>query len=512
LIDYLFAISAALFAPPMLRRALLSFCLFLPLLSARAGNGLPVSRPGVLHLDLEAAIRMALAKNFTIKVEEFEPKISHEQVTAARGDFDPELTAEASRAYESLHGVFINGERARQTTITRTDIPLKLGLSGMTSLGTEYQLGWGSINTPNTVNNFPDILTGPTVGVTQPLLRGAGPSATLFNVRIARNKEQVSEWQLRQQLIDTITDTVYAYNELHFSIEDLKVAESSRELARQLFQDNSRRAAIGTMSPLDITTARAEVAAREEGVILAQRTVLDNENLLKQLVTNDLEPMLSVRVEIESPPRSQVPVEVGPGIRDALEFRPDYRQAKLDLEQRHITVAFQRNQALPKVDLHASLGFLGLDSDYFNSVSRIGSGDSVSYDAGIVFSFPLGNRTAKGNLNAARLEAAKSIVNLQKLEQQIVVDVDDAAGQVVTDRARIVANTEATRLARESLDAGEQRLRAGTGTTFEVLQLQKALIDAESEELRSIADHNKAVAEFFRKTGTALQKHYVDLR
>lgn len=495
-----------------LRSVLLSLCLLASLAPARAADHRPISRPGVLHLDLEAAIRMALAKNFTIKVEEFEPKIAHEGVTTARGDFDPNLTAEASRAYESLHGVFINGVRERSTTITRTDIPLKLGLAGMTTLGTQYQLGWSSINTPDSVRDFPDILTGPTFGLTQPLLRGAGPNATMFNIRIARNKEQLSEWQLRQQLIDTITDTVYAFNELHFSKEDLKVAESSRELARQLFQDNTRRAAIGVMSPLDITTAQAEVAAREEGVILAQRTVLDNENILKQLVTNDLEPMLSIRVEIDPPPRSQTPVDVTQGIRDALQMRPDYCQAKLELDQRHITVAFQRNQALPKVDLHASLGFLGLDSDYFSSINRIGNGDSISYDAGIVFSFPLGNHAARGNLNAARLQAAQSLVNLKKLEQQIVVDVDDAAGQVVTDRARIVANVEATRLARESLDASEQRLKAGTGTTFEVLQLQKSLIEAESEELRSIADHNKAVAEFFRKTGTALQRHYVELR
>ena len=161
-------------------------------------------------------------------------------------------------------------------------------------LGSQYRFGWNSTNTLATENlGFGNIVSGPSVALTQPLLNGFGPTATLYGVRIARTNLQISEWRLRQQIIDTITQLVYVYNELHFAKLDMRVAESSRELARQLYQDNSRRAAIGVMSPLDITTARAEVAAREEGVILAERTMLDNENLLKQLVTNDLEPMLS---------------------------------------------------------------------------------------------------------------------------------------------------------------------------------------------------------------------------
>ena len=94
----------------------------------------------------------------------------------------------------------------------------------------------------------------------------------------------------------------------------------------------------------------------------------------------------------------------------------------------------------------------------------------------------------------------------------MVVDVDNASGQVITSRQRIVSTSEASRLAEESLDAGQERLRAGTGTTFEVLELQKRLIEAEAAELRARADYNKAVSEYERQTGTALRKHGVVLK
>ena len=42
-----------------------------------------------------------------------------------------------------------------------------------------------------------------------------------------------------------------------------------------------------------------------------------------------------------------------------------------------------------------------------------------------------------------------------------------------------------------------------------MLQLQKQLADAETAELRSIADYNKAVAKYRLETGTTLQVHGV---
>ena len=110
------------------------------------------------------------------------------------------------------------------------------------------------------------------------------------------------------------------------------------------------------------------------------------------------------------------------------------------------------------------------------------------------------------------MEVAKSLVSLKQLEQQVVVEVDNASGQIVTSRQRIVSTVEARRLARESLSAGEERLKAGTGTTFEVLELQEELATAEYAELLARSDYNKAVAEYHRVTGTTLRVHQVEMK
>src|SRR3954452_3251350 len=105
---------------PPLRFTVCALLFLLPVLWARAGEGTTVSRPGVLHVTLDSAIRLALQKNFTIQVQEFEPKIARERVTQEYGIFDPNLSIGAGRTYTSnSNGLLLENVRDTQTHITR---------------------------------------------------------------------------------------------------------------------------------------------------------------------------------------------------------------------------------------------------------------------------------------------------------------------------------------------------------------------------------------------------------
>ncbi len=487
----------------MVRIALL--VVFLPLASlAREA----VSRPGVLHLTQETAVQMALSKNFAIQVQRFGPSIARQNERAQMGVFDPVLDFSGTRRQNDQKTAFGAIRRTPFSSFSATN-DVSTGISGLTPSGLRYDAGLGSLGRTGSGTSGNEYTSTASLALVQPLLRGFGTNSTMAQTRIARTRVQVSEWELRQQIIETVTNTTSVYNQLHLAHENFRVAVGFRALALQLLTDNTKRAEIGVMSPLDVTTARAEAAAREEAVIVTQRQVKDNENLLKQLVASDLEKMLSVEVEIEPPPVPAFTADVPAAIQEALKCRPDYQQSLLELQRQKILVAFTKNQALPRVDLSASLSYLGMDDDWGTSANRIGRKDSTEWTTGMIFSIPIPNREGRANAAAAKLAAAQSLVNLQRLEQQIVVDVDNASGLIVTARQRIASSSQARVLAKESLHAGEERLRAGTGTTFEVLELQKKLAETEAAELRSRADYNRAVGDFYRQTGTTLKVYNI---
>lgn len=484
----------------------------------RAGG---MEKPGahgrrVIRLTLGKAIRFALAKNFSLRAEEFGPRIAKENVRSAWGKFDPLLDITVQHGSDTIRDQLnrnaLTGEVQRfGVGTTAQDDAASVGVSGVTTWGMTYDISMvARRNHTGLVNSIPDIFTHEaTLSLTQPLLRGAGTEVTMAGVRTARNNVLISQWALRDRIMTVITDVIVVYNDLNFTIENLKVALESRALAQQLLDDNIKKEKAGVMVALDVTTARSEVAAREEAVIQAERDMKDQENFLKQLITDDMIPLLGTDVAIEPPKTPGFYENVIAGVGEALELRPDYRQAKLNIENRKITVAVQKNALLPRLDLTASLSLLGISDEFGDSFARIAQNDQHNWSAGAVFSYPLGNRDARGRYNAATLEAAQALVQLQQLEQNIIVVVDNANGAVVTAKKRIDATTEASRLAKESLAAGEKRYAAGVTPLFEVLQLQKELTDAQTAELRARADYNQAIARYQQQIGKTLDVHKV---
>ena len=487
-----------------------------------AAFGMPAARcAGTLDLSLQKAVQLSLAKNFRIKVSEFSPKIAKARQKSVSGKFDP--TVEASYTFDdNQQGLQTLNTGINDPTVTPGDPTPNLfarqtghefdsSISGLLPWGLTYDLG-GSLTVDDDTRRSPsftryDSFLG--ISLTQPLLKNFGTDVNLAEIRIARADRAISQWELRQQVIDVVTETISTYSELYFAIENLKVEQRSRELAAQLLSDNSKRAEIGVMSPLDVMQARADLASREERVIVAERAVYDNENFLKRLVTDEIAGVLDTRVVI-SPP--QLPNFSEPDrMRDfarAFELRPDYRQALLDIQKRQITVVFTRNQALPRLDLVGSLGFNGIDTELGASASRLfGNGNrNVAWNAGAIFSVPIPNRTGIGNLEVSKLEALRALVDLKRLEQSILVEADNAAGQIDTTRKRIEATRVAREFAQMTLDAGQARLMSGTSTTFEVLQFQRDFAAAEVNEFRARADFIKAVADYARLTGSTLER------
>jgi outer membrane protein TolC len=130
---------------------------------------------------------------------------------------------------------------------------------------------------------------------------------------------------------------------------------------------------------------------------------------------------------------------------------------------------------------------------------------------GVALTVPLGNRAARANYHIARLDADQAVLSLKSLEQDIVVEVDNAVGHVETNLKSVEAARAATRLAQESLDAEKKKLLAGTSTTFLVLQAQSQLATSRSLEIRAEADYSESIVALDLAEGTILDKNNVVL-
>ena len=209
------------------------------------------------------------------------------------------------------------------------------------------------------------------------------------------------------------------------------------------------------MAPLEILQAKSEVASREEAVIQARKLIQDNQDNLKNILNisfdspegqKEIKPLDSPKFLVDAP------VLLNESILTALKKRPDYQAKKKELDNKNIQVRFNENQLYPTLDLVASFGLNGIsgdtapppnnsafDGDFGNSLERTYSGDFSTWEGGLLFKYPFGNRDAESRLAVSRLETAQILLSIRDLEKTIVVEVREAARLINTNKIRVQA-------------------------------------------------------------------------
>jgi outer membrane protein TolC len=300
--------------------------------------------------------------------------------------------------------------------------------------------------------------------------------------------------------------------ELVFVIENLEVQRRSLQLAQELMTLNKARVRAGVAAPVEVTQAEAQEAARLQDVILAEKAVRDAEDTLKVILNipasgswgQEIQPTSALSFEPK-------PINLEETIRRAMENRYEYKSAKLDIENKELSVRLTRNQLLPDLSLAGSVSTNGFGTDYGKNMSSLGSGDFVSYSVGVVLTVPLGNRAAESTHTKARLTAEQAKTSLKQLELQIVQQVREGVRRVESDAKRIEANRLARTLAEEQLRVERRRLEAGVTTTFNVLSFQRDLSAAQANEIRAIADYYKSLANLEKVRGTVLEANQIEM-
>lgn len=465
-------------------------------------------------ITLEDAIQSALAKNYTIRTESFGPRIAAAQLLQSQGLFDPTLRVSYSRSEDGATQPTdpFSNTRPPASIIQIDDYQASLG--GRTAWGMTYAFTGNVQNQRGTFNNFTDqFYSFGGVRVTQPLLRGFGFGPSLVEVRVARANRNYSEWQYRAAVINTITSVIQLYNDLWFAQQSLETARRSRSLAQQLLRENEKRVEIGSMAPADVTVARTRVASSEEGVVIAERSLLNVQNFFRQLITDSRRPEIDVPLVVPTPETPTLPAidRVG-DLQRAFELRPDYQQAKALVSSAEAQSLSARSSLLPQVDFVGSYGYNGSGDTFREAVRDARRAETESWSAGAVLTLPIPLREGRGRYQAAKFNLQRAENELQRIEQDIVVRVGNAAGQIESAAKRMESARFSRRLAEESLTAEQKRLQVGQSSTFTVLQFQEVLARAEISEYRAIADYNQALAEYDRQIGTTLAVHNVTLK
>ncbi|HSF18495.1 MAG TPA: TolC family protein [Vicinamibacteria bacterium] len=507
------------------------FCLG-SVLTAISGRAQERDEAEPIDITLQRAIEMALENNLDIVVSRLDTQVQSEGAASARGVYQPLLSANInnldsrSPAQSQLVG-------AQVLTSTRTNY--NFIWQHELSTGGRYNVSWQNLRstTNSAFSGFNPLYDAAVSGqVIQPLMQNFRLDPNKQRILVAQNSERISRHQFQVQVMDTVSNVEFAYWDLVFAFRDLEVARKSLELAQDLLRNNRIQVEVGTMAPIDVLEAEAEVAAREEAVILAEEAIRLTEDILKRLI-NDPESAdfwANSYHPVDQPRSDEVAIDIDEAVRTALQRRPVLEQSRVELETRDYNVRYTRNQMLPQVDLVGSMAFNGIGGTqlvredfalppslvipggYGDAVDQIFGGDFRDWSVGLSVSYPLGNSQAAAAHAQAQVAARQQRARIESDELFIAQEVRQAARAVDTNRKRIDATRVARELAVRRLEAEQKKFEVGMSTSFFIVQSQRDLSQAAANELRALIDYNKAIAAFERARGTILDRSNISVR
>ena len=247
-------------------------------------------------------------------------------------------------------------------------------------------------------------------------------------------------------------------------------------------------------------------------MISAQRNLAVLDNALKQLLTDDFASLEGVSLEPSDPLDAELQLfNLQDSWSKGLTQRPDFLQAKLDVERQGIEVKINRNELYPQVDLKVGGGYAGSTPEFSGVFGDIAQRDQPFYYFGGALTYPLGSRTARNNYRASKAQFEVTQLALKKMEQDIMVQIDNDIKLAQANYERVGATRKAREYAEAALAAEQKKLESGKSTSFFVLSLQNDLTSAQSDEIMALVQYKRSLARLAQDEGATLERRGVNV-
>jgi outer membrane protein TolC len=119
-----------------------------------------------------------------------------------------------------------------------------------------------------------------------------------------------------------------------------------------------------------------------------------------------------------------------------------------------------------------------------------------TWTVGVSVSYPLGKSVEEANYARAGLEVRQAEQRIKSAESRAIQQVRDAGWKVQMNAKRIDTARTARELAEQRLDAEQKRFEVGMSTSFLVIQAQRDLSDARTNELAATLSYDLSLVSF----------------
>jgi outer membrane protein len=368
--------------------------------------------------------------------------------------------------------------------------------------------------------------------ITQNLLYGFGSAVNGRNIRVQKNNIKVSNLQFRQQVATTVSAVLNLYWDLVEFWQDVRARQRELAAAEQLLDNNRKQSEAGTLAPIEVTRAEAQVYVSQQDLLVSQTNLLQQETVLKNAISrngianSNLLDAHIIPLDTITIPANDVTPPIDQLVETALANRSEVAQSRINIDSNKLNLVGIKNALKPTLQAFAELtnnalsgpmtalgeqtpGVDYLAGGYGNLLAQMFRRNYPNYSAGIALNIPLRNRAAQSDYVTSELELRQNELGLQQNINQVRVDVQNAVIGLQQARARYAAAIKASTLQQQTLDADQKRLALGASTAYQIVLDQQNVASAESSEVQALANYSHARIGLDQALGRTLEANNI---
>jgi outer membrane protein len=456
-----------------------------------------------IEVSLEQCRAWTLANNLDLKVQLIAPAIAAQQVNAEEAKFESSFFSNLNYTNVSQPTSVLIDQASKYksgTVDVGVDVPLRTG-------GTvQFDLA-DSRTTSNFDPLFPVSYTArSSFSISQPLLRGAGNRVNTYSIRILEYQRQITDAQTKLEVIRVLANADRGYWRLYAARRELEVRQKEYELAQAQLSQTRRMVQSGEKSEVEVIRSEAGVAERLGAIIKAENELRNREREVKQILN---QPGLTMETATTLVPATEPDPVLYKFDRQqltawAVENRMEMLELELQIAQDASAVDYYKNAALPLVTLNYTYNLNGLGAVRNDAYDMMQDREYTDHIAGLQVLVPLGNEAAKSRVLQVFYQRRQRIASKEGRRTLIEMEVLAAADQIEANWQSILASRQNSILAGRLYEAEKRQFELGLRTSTDVLDAQAKFANAQSAEIKALAEYQIAQVDLAYATGTLL--------
>ena len=400
------------------------------------------------------------------------------------------------------------------------------------SVTLSYKDSYLKENAPTDLLN-PSVADSFSLSIQHNLLQGFGIAVNQRNITVARNNLAMSDLAFRTTVLRTVATTLNAYWTLVGDYEDLKAKQDALATAQQFVAENQKRVDLGALAPFDLVTSKNQLASSQLDLVNSRTSLAQDELQLKNLIgrTGAMDPILTGVAIVPTGTIAIPDSDDTPAVKDlvakAFASRSDLQSDQASLKNTEISNIGTTNGLLPSLQGFAQVSNAGLAGAPHTVSGQAPNGflvggtgtalreifgrDYPTEAVGVFANISVGNHQAQGDFGIDQLQFRQSQLTVAQTRNQVEVDVTNSVVALRQARARYEAAHANLKLQQELLDGEQKRFALGESTSFNVIQQQRDLATAKSQELNALVTWQSARINLDAITGTIIESNGLTL-